>query len=93
MSKQEQEEEKKRKLREFLLEQDVDSIGVDKALLVLWGNEVYNVATLTAFSSEDKLRDLTARNDKGEEVRLGAGTIAVLWKYIVEQKRGEALLG
>jgi len=87
MSKQE-EEEKKRRWREFLLEQGVDSTVVDKALLALWKNEVRNVATLSAFSSKEELRNLKAKNEQGEEVKLGEGTIAVLWKYIEGKREG-----
>jgi len=85
MSKQE-EEEKKRKLREFLLEQGIDFTVIDKTLLVLWTNEVFNVGTLSAFSSKEDLRNLRARNDNGEEVALGAGTVEVLWSYILRRR-------
>jgi len=88
MSKQE-EEEKKRKLREFLLEQGVDFTVIDKTLLVLWTNEVFNAATLSAFSSEDWLRRLKAKNEQGEEVSMREGTIAILWKYIEGRRQGE----
>jgi len=86
-SRKQEEEQEKRRLREFLLEQGVSGTVVDEELSVLWINKVRNVVALCAFSSEEKLQSLKAKNEQGEELRLGAGTTAILWRYI-ESKQG-----
>jgi hypothetical protein len=55
-------------------------------LLVLRKNDILNVTTLCAFSSREELRNLKAKNEKGEDIALGEGTIALLWKYIEENR-------
>jgi len=61
--------------------------AIAKSLLVLRQNEVPNVTILSAFSSEEDLERLKAKNDHGEEVALGAGTVAALWRFVQERRR------
>ena len=72
----------------FLIELGIQP-GADAAekLYILRYNGVKNVKVLCAFSSKEDLQSLKAKKDKGEEVAMRAGTVAVLWQFIQERRR------
>lgn len=79
----------KRKIdREFLLERcKVHKSIVDEELSVLQQNGILNVAVLSAFSSsKNELRNLKAKNERGESVTLAEETIDLLWRFIEEHR-------
>lgn len=76
--------------QKFLLDRLIPRSWVDKTLFVLQKNGIMNVGTLLNFPSEDRLRNLKAKNDKGEEVTLVEGTVLNLWAYI-ERMRGSGV--